>query len=310
MKKCKICGNSDFQIIANKICQKCFSANIELKLKEKGIKLIISSSDLIYKYLIQKVSVNALAKELNCTSFNVRSLLDLYRITIRSNKEALSNVFDESVFSNLSAQGAFLLGYIYTDGDLLYNEITKKYFLRIYSKHKEQIENIKAILKTNAKIQHREQKNYGNIIQGEIYFIHIANDAIISDIMALGLTLYKNEDVKFPKLPKNLIHHFIRGCWAGSGNVIEQNNGVHSSITIGSYEFIKEIENFLFKNGLSRRTIYKLKSNKSSYKIRYANKESEKLYNLLYSGKTNLTISSKQEVIYKKYFIRKDCNQH
>ena len=63
----------------------------------------------------------------------------------------------------MSAQGAFLLGYIFTDGDFLFNEKTNQYFLRIYSKHLTQIEKLRKILKTDAKIQKREQKNYGNV---------------------------------------------------------------------------------------------------------------------------------------------------
>ncbi|WP_090126658.1 hypothetical protein [Lutibacter oricola] len=211
----------------------------------------------------------------------------------------------------MSAQGAFLLGYIFTDGDFLLNKKTNQYFLRIYSKHITQIEKLKKILKTDAKIQKREQKNYGDSVQTKIYFIHIGNQIIINDLLKFGLTIEKNLNVKFPKLEDKFKSHFLRGCWAGSGNVTIYEDRVYSSIVIGSYKFISEIEKYLSSNGLKPRKIYKNKlSKKPSYVIKYAHGESEKLYNFLYKGKTNLTISDKQEIIYKKYFTRIECNQY
>ena len=126
--------------------------------------------------------------------------------------------------------------------------------MRIYSKHYSQVEKIKSILKSSAKIQKREEKNYGNVIQSEIYFLHIGNQKIINELLGLGLTLKKNEDIKFPKITEKLIHHFIRGCWAGSGNVTTYNNGVFSSIIIGSIDFMTEIERILNLNGFAAPT--------------------------------------------------------
>ena len=309
MKKiCKICETKEFPILLKGICQKCFSLSTEKRLLERGEEIKFSALLLIDKYLIKKESIRKISVELNSSPFIIRKNLELLNIQIRKNTDS-RNDFNENIFSKMSSQGAFLLGYIFTDGDLLFNENTKKYFLRIYSKHKEQIEKIKLILKTNAKIQKREQKNYGGVIQSEIYFLHIGNQIIINDLLNFGLTIKKNKNVKFPKLSEQFITHFIRGCWAGSGNVTIYKNKVYSSIVIGSFEFIKEIEKILNETGLKKRNIYKSKlSNNSSYLIKYAHGESEKLYNLLYKGKSNLTISPKQEKIYKDYFKRIDCN--
>lgn len=302
-KKCGKCGNRELPIVANKLCQRCISRIREDKLEEEGKTLIFRADYLIDNYILSKESIRSIAIRHKISVYAVRKHLTDFRIPIRSNKEALSKSFKEDIFCNLTVKGAFLLGYIYTDGDFLFNENAKTHFLRIYSKHEEQIEKVKTILETDATIQHREQKNYGNVVQGEIFFMHIANKSIISDLLDLGLTIFKNKDVKFPLIPDNLKHHFIRGCWAGSGNVYESKNGVHSSIIIGSLPFMTEIENYLNKNGLKKRAIYKLKNSKSSsYKIRYAHKESEKLYNFLYRGKTNLTVSSKQEKMYEQNF--------
>jgi len=305
MKKvCKNCGIKEFPYYYKRLCQKCYSQQIENGLAQQ---INIKSDFLINEYLIKNKSIRKIALENKLTASKIKKYLFLYRIPIERKKRS----FNEKIFSRMSAQGAFLLGYIFTDGDLLFNEKTNKYFLRIYSKHISQIEKLRKILKTDAKIQVREQKNYGNVVQTKIYFIHIGNQIIISDLINFGLTIEKNLNVKFPKLEVKFIKHFLRGCWAGSGNVTIYEDRVFSSIVIGSYEFICKIEKHLSENGLKPRKIYKNKlTKKPSYLIKYAHRESEKLYNYLYKGKTNLTISDKQESIYKNYYTRIECNQY
>jgi hypothetical protein len=303
---CKRCAGNSLPLYPNKLCQRCLSSDLENSLLRKGKQFFISSEILIDRYLIKKMSIDNIALEFNSTRSKITKNLKQFRIPIRSK----SRYFNENIFSKMTLEGAFLLGFIFTDGDLLLNGATKKYFLRIYSKHKVQIEKIRTILKTDAKIQHRAQKNFGNLVQGEIYILHIGNQSIISDLMGYGLTINKKATVKFPDIPDNLKHHFIRGCWAGSGNVSIYKSSVSSSIIIGSHDFITEIEKFLNENGLKKRNVHKLKLSKNpSYLIKYAHNESEKLYNLLYKGKSNLTISSKQEKIYMEYFKKQDCNR-
>ncbi|SDY11769.1 hypothetical protein SAMN05444411_1293 [Lutibacter oricola] len=305
MKKvCKNCGIKESPYYYKNLCQKCFSQQIENNLNQQ---IEIKSNFLINEYVIENKSIRKISLENKLTTSKIRKYLLLYRIPIERKK----NSFNEKIFSKMSAQGAFLLGYIFTDGDFLLNKKTNQYFLRIYSKHITQIEKLKKILKTDAKIQKREQKNYGDSVQTKIYFIHIGNQIIINDLLKFGLTIEKNLNVKFPKLEDKFKSHFLRGCWAGSGNVTIYEDRVYSSIVIGSYKFISEIEKYLSSNGLKPRKIYKNKlSKKPSYVIKYAHGESEKLYNFLYKGKTNLTISDKQEIIYKKYFTRIECNQY
>lgn len=305
MKKiCKSCGIKEFPYYYKRLCQKCFSQQIE---NNSTRQIEIKSDFLINEYLIKNKSIRKISLENKLTTSKIKKYLSLYRIPIERKK----NSFNEEIFSKMSAQGAFLLGYIFTDGDLLFNEKTKQYFLRIYSTHITQIEKLRKILKTDAKIQTREEKNYGNVVQSKIHFIHIGNQIIINDLLNFGLTIEKNLNVKFPELEDKFIHHFLRGCWAGSGNVTIYENKVFSSIVIGSFEFICEIEKCISDNGLKTRKIYKSKlSKKPSYLIKYAHGESEKLYNYLYKGKTDLTISDKQESIYKNYYTRIECNQH
>lgn len=303
-KKCKNCTSNAFELYPNNLCQKCLSQKLENNLKENDIELKLTSSELIQEYLIEKKSIRNIAKKNTLKPFQVRKLLVQFRIPIKSRNEQISNKINEEVFEKLNTESSFLLGYIFTDGNLVFDKKKGNYFLQIYSKHKYLLENTKNIFKTDVKIQHREQKNYGNVIQGEIYWIHIGNQKIISSLIRLGMVSKKNHDIKFPDISKKLIPHFIRGCWTGNGCVSKYNTLLLSQLTIGSIDFIKTIERHLNEAGLTKRNFYTNKqSKKPSYVIRYATSDSEKLYKYLYKGKTKLTICRRQEKLYKEKFM-------
>ena len=215
------------------------------------------------------------------------------------------NRINKNSFRELNHETAFILGYIFTDGDLLYEKSRDKYFLRIYSKYRVQLENTKKVLRAKAKIQYREEKNYGGTKQGAIFWIHIETPEIIQDLRDLGLTLKKNINLKFPKIAKKYIPAFIRGCWMGSGCVSLYKNTLMSSITIGSLDFINEMEIHLHNIGLTKRKIYKLENSKRpSYLIKYATKDSDKLQKYIYKNHTETTMCKRQKELYKnKYEI-------
>lgn len=303
-KECKNCGSSNFELYPNKLCQKCLSLKFEESLRDKGIEIIIDSKTLINEYLIHYKSANQIAKDYGVKPYKIRTYLQNYAIPTRNPTVANTKYINEDVFKELDDKSAYLLGYIYTDGDLILNKKKNNYFLRIYSKHRYLIDNLRSILKSEAKIQHREQQQWKNINQSEMFFIHIERPCIIDDLMNLGMKQDKSE-LRFPIIPKNLIHHFIRGLWTGSGCVSMNNASVMSSIQLSSQEFMIELEQNLNNIGLKKRTVHvSTNSKKPSYLIKYASKESEKLYNYLYDGNTDLTTCKRQERLYKEHFDR------
>lgn len=302
-RKCKNCTLNRFKVYPNKLCQKCFSNWLEKELLKKGDTLKITSDELIDNYIIEQKSIRQIAREKNLKINLVRKYFDLYRIPVKSVVESNTKKINEEVFNKLNPESAYVLGYIFTDGNLVLNKKNNTYFLQIYSKYKYQLENIKTILQSEAKIQHRTLKKYNNKIQGEIFWLHIGNQKVIKALLQLGMVSDKNQEIKFPNIPENLISHFIRGCWTGSGCVTLDGTTLLSQITIGSIDFMKSIEYELNKSGLKKRNIYKnSQSKKPSYVIRYATRESEKLYKYLYKGKTKLTSCKRQEKMYREKF--------
>lgn len=287
-KKCILCEKRDFPILRKRRCIRCIANQNESSYKQQHPTKnpSLKSEYLLNEYLIKSRSLQDIASEKEITKQAVAYWLIYYEIPVRSNIEVLKKKIYSGYFSRLTADSAFLLGYIFTDGDLQYNNKTGKYFLRLYSKHKDNLEKVLKLLGSEAKIQHRKEVFTENIRQGEIHFIHIADEKIITDIINLGMVHNKNNLLCFPDIPPKMINHFIRGCWAGSGCVYYTKKGLISSrLVTGSLNFITRIEKELQKGGMKRRKIHSHKQTKSpSYYFSYAHNESWNLYRYLYKG--------------------------
>lgn len=231
---CKNCDSSQFNIYPNGICQVCLSKRREIEILITNQSPLFLSSHLIDLYLVKKYSIKKIASQFNTTSASVSYWLKKYYIPT-NHKQKITKSVDSNVFNNLTPESSFLLGYIFTDGDLLLNKKTQEHFIRIYSKHKDQLELVLQILKSDAVIQYRKAVMTNNIKQGEIYFIHIANQNIIKNLMRYGLVMDKNQSIKFPLIPEHLLSYFIRGCWMGSGSVYqEKKGGIYSYLSPAS----------------------------------------------------------------------------
>ena len=305
---CSKCQSNKYLESGKKFCIKCRALDLENRYNERYNKAPkFAATYLFEEYYLMKKSLREVALKNECTSQNVHYWLIVYDIPIRSIKEAKSNTFNSYYFKKLNSNSAFLLGYFFSDGDLLYHKDKGYYFLRIYSKYKGNIELVKRQLETNAKIQYRKSKLNDKERKGAVYFLHIADQEIVKDLMELGMVYNKNQSIQYPKIPERLNRHFIRGLWAGSGAVfINKPHNLNSKLVIGSIDLITEVERILTLNGLKKRTIYTNKgSKKPSYYITYSIQESKKLLKYLYTNTTENNIEKHQYETYRAYFKTK-----
>ena len=236
-------------------------------------------------YINQNKSISKIAKENGMSTFQVRKLLDDNNFEIISSSERITKNINASLFNSQSPTSVFLLGYIMMDGDLQYNQKTKKYFLRLYSKYRNQIELVQELLEMEGKLQYRKETFHNGKKQGAIYFIHIPNQNIIQKLMSYGMVSNKNDKILLPEIKNDLIPYFLRGCFMGSGSFYMNKNGkIHISFTIGSKSFINSLNHVLYNQGLTFRKIYKNKTKSPSYYFRYAEQDSLKLINFIYNS--------------------------
>lgn len=121
---------------------------------------------------------------------------------------------NQNYFSEWSNNMAYILGFVYADGNLDKN----KYRLRISSVDKNILEEINKEFESD-----RDIRLESNSI-GEWYTLVVDNRQIYNDLIKLGVTPNKSKTCNIPNIPKNLIYDFLRGVFDGDGCVYSKHH--------------------------------------------------------------------------------------
>lgn len=197
---------------------------------------------------------------------------------------------DEDFFRDWSADMAYILGIITSDGCLLeykngYNGID------ITSKDISHLRRIKERLKSEHKIGKKERG----------YRIQIRNKRIYNNLISLGLTPRKSKIIRLPKVPKKYLSHFIRGVFDGDGSVMVWREPrwnhtwqIRASFTSGSQQFLQDLDKQLrLIAGLSGG---KVSSVTRGYHLRYVSMPGcLALYKFMYEDNSNLFLKRKRD---------------
>jgi hypothetical protein len=332
-ERCASCGTTEVRHIARGLCVSCYNKFLYKRHKGKRATRGLASNKLtnnylLHEYIEKKKSLRDIAKECNCTHSYVYKKIVEYNIPVRDKKSARLLALDrekikfirvngnsqrysvilkkqyvnEGFFSDWSPEMAYVLGIIYTDGNLY--TIRMKHAagksiklirsINVSQKDSEILRKILMLMNSNVKIL---QKRDG------IYYFHIYSTKIYEDLISLGLSPAKSRIVKFPEVPPEYVKHFIRGCWDGDGSVFSEKRRPQYLIAhfvSGSRRFIRSMVEYLKKAGLPERTIYKTRGRRPSYYIKYSGYQCKKLYHFFYD---NVPCSQYLE---RKYFLFKD----
>lgn len=339
-ERCKRCGTTEIRHRAYGFCIECYQIEKVNRQKKHARKHGAVSEKLTKEYLIQEYinkekSLNDIAIECSCSRSYVHKKMKAFKIPLRSKSSArilavedgklrfervnpsgeihyitLSKTkIDENFFSSWSAGMAWVLGIIYTDGNLSFNDKSYMTCLGFSQKDPELLEKLKTLMKCNARIYYSPRREYKSGTAGEIYTLQIHDKNIFSDLLILGLSPRKSLDMGFPNIPAKHIRHFIRGCWDGDGSVyIENKRGkIGASYVSGSLNFIEGMLSELEKAGLPRCTIYTLKRSKNpTYSFRFWDKQCEKLYHYFYDDVPPEQYLQRKHDIFYHYFFRTD----
>lgn len=329
-EKCISCGSIERKHLGGGLCELCYNNKIENAHKPDNRKRGFAGKQLTKEFLISEYindnkSLSDIALTSLCSRQYVYKRMKAFDIPLRSKKQSRDlalnggklrfvrvdnnenrtvilqrNEVDEKFFKRWTNEMAYVLGVIYTDGNLDPGSIKDPQRsttlrvgrLTVAQKDPELLEKILKLMNCNAKLLFRKRREYEHTVAGEIYFFHINNDIIYDDLISIGLSPNKSSTIKFPKIPQDLLRHFIRGCWDGDGSVYIQKNGnFGASYVSGSYDFILDMLKELNNAGLKQ---VKISKNRKSYYFRFYGKECEKLFHFLYDG-----------VPEKEYLIRK-----
>lgn len=184
---------------------------------------------------------------------------------------------NERYFSQWSNNMAYILGYIYADGNL----DKSKFRVRISSIDKSILEEINKELESN-----REIRLESNSL-GSWYTLYIDNMFIYKDLENLGLTPSKSFTCNIKGIPEVFKYDFIRGYFDGDGCVYSKKHKdskptLSVDIATASTEF-KDTFIDLTSDIVSEKGRFSIQTRSNGLHIIRANsKVSEKLYSKMY----------------------------
>lgn len=315
--KCISCGTTGIKHLAKGLCINCYNRKNELVYKNTGVKrgsLVekLNKETLEKLYIAEKKSLAEIADIYNCSRQYIKKKMTQLGIERRSRSEARevalnSNKFyydkkledgerervflkkhtiNEKFFSSWSGAMAYVLGVIYTDGNLSYTKAphAKKTYLRfsIAQKEPEILEKVLALMGADYPI--RKKSNLVNNRKIEINYFEIQNENLCKDLINLGVTPKKSLTIKFPNIPHEFIRHFVRGCWDGDGSISKGSNSntFRASFVSGSYHFLFNLVNYLKSEGFEVKPFKVEKKNPIFYFKIDGNQQCSKLFHFLY----------------------------
>lgn len=162
-----------------------------------------TGADLAKEYLISSVAVNALLRR---NGYKAKAQSELQR------KYDINETFFDIIDTE---EKAYFLGFLYADG---YNNTDRNSVnLSLKESDKDILIRLNDLIQPNKPLQYVEIKTTNSSNQ---YRLVIANKHISQRLVDLGCYKAKTYTLEFPKeeqVPKNLIRHFIRGCFDGDG---------------------------------------------------------------------------------------------
>jgi len=202
--------------------------------------------------------------------------------------EIKKNTVNENFFNQWNPEMSYILGYLFADGNINWNPKKSYRALTITAskKDRDHLERIRQMIESTKELLYSKNT--------ESFRLIVNNTNICKTLMKIGLTPRKSLVVEFPKLPKQLLRHFIRGVIDGDGNVrfVDRERSPYFEITIssGSKKFLDEMAEKISEsiriNGKVR------KCGKNVFVLQYSCQRGLKLANWIYRNE-NLHMNRK-----------------
>ncbi len=186
-----------------------------------------------------------LAKKYNIGITSVYNIIKKYNIPRPSIHKNRIYTLNESFFEEIDTEAkAYFLGFLYADGNVNPDNNTIKLAIQerdlyILERFNKEIESNRPITLTI-----RPEENWQNTSA-----FAVSSRKLFDDIQKKGCFINKTFTLKFPtedQVPKDLIHHFIRGYFDGDGCMFIGKKLVSFSM-IGTLNFLVGAQNILVK---------------------------------------------------------------
>lgn len=205
------------------------------------------------------------------------------------------------MFSTIDTEEkAYWLGFLAADGCITTHKSGNNYIkLSLAIKDKKHLEKFKSFLNVNNKIStYKTGSSQTSEKKYECCEIKIGSNSMAADLAVYGIVPRKSHIMKFPKLPKELVRHYIRGMWDGDGSVLyaarkEYPKNFFPRVQLcGNKEILTSIQE-VFKKKLGVRPA-KLSAISSIFLFRKETRNAKKIIKYLYED-SNIYLDRKYE---------------
>ncbi len=190
----------------------------------------------------------------------------------------VKHTVNEDFFDRINKESAYVLGYLFADGNINWNPEKGYQSVTITASEKdhEHLEKIRNIISSTKPLLYSEKTRSYRLIAN--------SKKLCKVLMKLGLVPSKSLIVEFPEIPKKYLRHFIRGVIDGDGTVryVKRKRSPYFEISIssGSHSFLKSVSAILNEHVGIDAGIRKV--GKNTYLLQYSCSRGKKLAEWIY----------------------------
>ena len=242
--------------------------------RPKGSKNVIRFSkeeinEIIRLYTEENIALYKLEKMFHTSSYTLKRIFEMYNVKLKSFRESKRLYpFNESYFETIDSKDkAYFLGFLFADGCISLG-VHGQYLFKLSLKDKYPILLFRKYLNSNKPISEINQSERSYSSGTVMYSLEYSSPKTFQDLCNLGCSPNKTFNLKFPKIPKELESHFIRGFFDGDGSVfIHKYNKIKNGEKVkdefnyqlgitfsGIHDFLEEIR---IKANIPEKTLYK-----------------------------------------------------
>lgn len=249
------------------------------------------------------IGVCEISKRLEVSRWKILKTLKDNNIKTERITRPYKNFFNIKFFNEYNEYSCYWAGFIMADGNI--HTKRKNLSIALSSVDKEHLLKFKNNIDFTGPISDYISKdirtgkshNYSKITIGGKWF---ALDLESNFNVVPSKTLI----TKFPIIPEELISYFIRGYFDGDGSIVNRNGLIIVSM-LGTFDFLKGIQDFFYKNGIrvkGNSGYGKITDCGNIYSITYSGSNASKFLDIIYKN-SNIHLDRKYDKYKKSYDI-------
>lgn len=232
-------------------------------------------------------------------NFPDRTLSSIYhkanRLGLETHIKPRRYRLDENFFKKWTADMAYVLGWLFSDGNV--DSKLRTFRIKLAAKDIEVLRKIRRALGSNARISLVSQALPSKLSANRYALLAIHSRNMCKDLLALGCVPKKTNKFIVPSIPSSMARHFIRGYFDGDGSIcFNRPNTIRLRIVSSNAGVVYWMAN-IFLNCLNIRQ--NIKKVKRIWQCEYYGNNARAICSLMYSDCGELYLKRKR----KRYIL-------